>query len=429
MIVSFPSKTFLIGEYAVLDRAPCVLVNTSPRFEFCIDFSDSRGSLAFRSPDPSASSVSDSSGGFSSESAPVFPSSHTDPSSLAGRSPVSADSPSSSAQSSSFGSPRSFTSDLSPASLSSFVPAYQFFHPESPAGCLIKKHQKVFSDVWIACKNPHQGQSGFGLSSAEFNCMYFIFSWKNHQALKNISLKRMWKTYRLLNFKHRPFFENSLNPSCSGFSDSLPSQSSFVFSSIYSFLLNGFLICKNLLRFWKKIPYQKAPSGADVVSQWTGDVCLFTLDPFKAESIKWPDWDLDFLILGTGKILNTWEHLRNLKNQDFSDLKKWAVQAVQAVQNADQKVFIRAIREYSFILDQKGLVDFTVKKMLSQFKKNKNILTAKGCGALGAEALVIFFRKNSKEEVIKFLQDSEMFGDRKVIADSQSLTHGVAVRD
>ena len=37
--VSFPSKTFLIGEYAVLEKSPALLVNTRPRFQFYVKLS------------------------------------------------------------------------------------------------------------------------------------------------------------------------------------------------------------------------------------------------------------------------------------------------------------------------------------------------------------------------------------------------------
>ena len=37
---SFPSKTFLTGEYAVLEEAPAVLINTSPRFCFSVTNND-----------------------------------------------------------------------------------------------------------------------------------------------------------------------------------------------------------------------------------------------------------------------------------------------------------------------------------------------------------------------------------------------------
>lgn len=281
MTLSFPSKTFLIGEYAVLNSSPAVLVNTLPRFEFNIHFNSS----SCRHP----------------------------------------------------------------------------FHKDSCSARWIKINQKLFSNISISCFDPHQGQGGCGLSGAEFNCVYFI---KNK--VKNVQLLNMWKEYNLL---------------------------------------------------------KTGSSGADIVSQWVGNVCLFNPYPFSVRSLTWPFKNLSFALIRTGQKLKTWKYLKNLKKNSFPDLNMWARQAFQAVESSDEESFIRAIKEYAVALDKNGLVMEPTQYFLEKLKKNKDIVTAKGCGAMGAEVVVLFFQSCKEEKVMKFLENNE------IVSTSHSITHGISIKN
>ena len=261
--LSYPSKTFLIGEYAVLYGTPAVLINTNPSFQFHVQQD----------------------------------------------------------------------------SLSPFLP----FNEDSPAYVFSERNKNIFSNVSIETQDPHQGQGGFGLSSAEFNCVYDIFLKRNHFQQ---SLSQIWNIYRSLS----------------------------------------------------------KGSGADIISQRVKGLCVFHPKPFQAQSLRWPFCDLSFALIRAGERHKTFEHLENLNLKAFPLLTKMSLRAVESVYSAREDIFIDCLIQYSEILDQLSLMADRTYRLIQEFKKNKDILCSKGCGAMGAEVMAVFFKKNKEKKVLKFLK-------------------------
>jgi mevalonate kinase len=115
----FPSKTFLLGEYIVLDQAPCLILTTEPYFEM---------QLMLKSPRTTCD--------------PLFQ--------------------------------RGYDLSMQQTPFSKGVTLYdsKIFHPQSPAGLWIKKHADFFNDYQLRFLDPHQGKGGFGASGAEFLGVY-----------------------------------------------------------------------------------------------------------------------------------------------------------------------------------------------------------------------------------------------------------------
>ena len=264
---SFPSKTFLTGEYAVLEGAPAVLVNTLPRLHFSVT-------------NKKNSSLNTS------------------------------------------------------------------FHTDSPAGQYLNKHLNKMKNYHISCSYPHNQQGGFGSSSAEFNISYLLT--QNVNPSKKTSqdfLFKLGNEYRALHFEG------------------------------------------------------KTPSGADVVSQWVGKVCIFSFKPFLVQTFKWPFFDLDFLILRTGLHLKTWEHLKALKS-NYSDLIPLSVKSADCVRNSDKKGFLESINQYTFYLNKNKLIHENTNVFLKKIQSIPEIIVAKGCGAMGAESVCVFFHTVDQEVVL-----------------------------
>ena len=262
-ILSYPSKTFLIGEYAVLHGAPAVLVNTFPQFKFHID---------------------------SQKHPQVCP-----------------------------------------------------FHEDSPAYFFMEKNKEVFLDISISVQDPYQGRGGFGLSSAEFNCVYDLFLKKKN--LKG-QMDQIWK--------------------------------------IYKGLSKG--------------------SGADVISQRIKGVCLFQPDPFRVESVQWPFYDLSFALIRVGEKHKTSAHLDNLNFKAFPLLTELSMKAVESMRSFRADVFIDCLAEYGEVLDQLKLVSENTFRIIQKLRQNKDILCSKGCGAMGAEIMAVFFKKEKEKKVLEFLK-------------------------
>ena len=224
--LSFPSKTFLIGEYAVLDKGSAILVNTQPCFYFDVDLN---------------------------------------------------------------------------ASFSHFD-----FHPQSSAAFFIQQNQNLFLNVSILSFDPHSGQSGLGLSSAEWNCVYWVYRFQTDQKFQ------------------------------------LESQEDFL----------------QMLESYRKLTQKQGlvASGVDALSQWMGDLCLYQTHPFYVDSVSWSFDRLQFAFFRVGKKHNTTEHLKNLKQKNFSKLKMISKKAVQSAQDRNSTQFIDQINEYALQLEKLGLV-------------------------------------------------------------------------
>ena len=301
-VISFPSKTFLIGEYAVMEEAPALLVNTCPRFQFDIQY-------------------------------PVKKSFHP-------------------------------------------------FHKDSPATLLIEENKKIFSSVSIQFSENYE--SGFGLSGAEFNCVYLLSA-----LLKGVSVEDI-DCFDILE-KYMSFSSRTSSPS-------LPSHTS--------------------LPRKRESSGPVIPSGADIVSQWLGRLCVFS-KPSIAESFDWPFRDLSFVLIRTGESLETWKHLEDLKKKNFSQLREISFVALESLRSSSESLFLQCIQDFRKALAQEGLTHPSTKKILQELDSYPEVLATKGCGAMGAEVISVFFKKNLKN--LDFLKNYNC------ISDLQSLDQGVLV--
>ena len=245
------------------------------------------------------------------------------------------------------------------------------FHPDSPAGQWLEQHPQI--KYSITSYDPHSSQGGFGFSSAQFCLVYFLSKMLDEgRVLKEgqipeINLLQMWKDYRSLNFNGPP------------------------------------------------------PSGADALSQWVGKVCLFYPEPFNISALDWPFKDLNFFLIRTGVELNTWEHLKEIKSRGFSELTDIVKRAILNVKSKDAKGFVLALNEYSICLEKKSLVHNNTSLLLNKIKKIKSVIAAKGCGAMGAEVVALFFHPKDQREI-----ESALIG-YSIIAHREDLTCGVNI--
>ena len=274
--ILIPSKTFLIGEYAILNGGPCLLANTLPCFDFIINTNSEKLSHPF--------------------------------------------------------------------------------HPQSAASLYIEKNKKLFSNTKIELSKDLP--SGFGLSGAEWNCVLTLSCLLKNKEMS--SVHQVWEEYKKLS---------------------------------------------------------KNTSGADVVSQKLGDLCCFSSDPFDAKNLKWNFSDLQFSFILTGESLDTWNHMKDFKNKDLSHLIRISSCCVNAVKSSDEELFIQSIKEYADELKKQQWVTEVSHNILEKIKSFPQIKAAKGCGAMGAESIIFFFKKEDKEILMKSIQ--------KELSPKQSIRDGV----
>jgi len=236
---------------------------------------------------------------------------------------------------------------------------------DSPEHQWIQKNPVEFGGISLKWFNPFDVQKGFGFSSAKFNILYAYSCFARGDSIETIKPQQLWRTYRSMKFEG------------------------------------------------------VVPSGADVISQWVGGVCIFEQNPLSVESLTAPFPNLGFFVLKTGESLDTYQYLKSLKLPDVSDLKKIAQKGVDSMKFKQADKFIESIQEYREALQVKGLITKKTQKILQDLLKIKEIKACKGCGAMGAETLIVIFNIQDKELVRSKVSHLE------IKMDEQQLTYGV----
>lgn len=244
-----------------------------------------------------------------------------------------------------------------PAMLATFKPAFELqvgkevdkedlaIHPQSPAGQWIAKHGSDFEKQKLHFSDPLKGQGGLGASTAQFALSYAF-------AEPEYDIWQMHKDY--------------VQMASTG-------QGS-------------------------------APSGYDLLAQVQGGIQFIEAKNQTLKSMNFPFKDLQIYFLHTGRKLATHEHLQTVKTQEYSQLEKISRQLVEAWERQDQRVWVSLINDYADELERINLVSEFTKSALCELQKESWSLAAKGCGAMGADLIMIVTEKNlySYENILEF---------------------------
>ncbi|MCE0724330.1 MULTISPECIES: hypothetical protein [Legionella] len=205
-------------------------------------------------------------------------------------------------------------------------------HPESPAGLWWLQQNSGQGLLW---HDPYAGRGGLGASSAQFLASYLAGCFVNN---------------------------------------TLPD-------------LN-----KMLSAYYKSSWFGKGlrPSGYDVIAQSQQGCVYINKQQKTIKSYNWPFKDLSFFLIHTGMKLATHHHLQDSALPDQIDYLSFLVdEAKQAFEKIDSKKLITAINSYHQKLAELNLVAEHSLKFISEFKQYPEILAIKGCGALGADVLLL----------------------------------------
>lgn len=297
-VVSCPSKTFLLGEYLVLNEGMALVMSTLPRFEMHVE-TQGEGMI-------------------------------------------------------------------------------DGFVPESPAGQWIRQNKLVFRNIDLSFVDPHNGQGGFGASSAQYLLTHVVTQIlkKSSSAkpfhVEDFKIEQIWRAYRQL--------------------ESVSAEG---------------------LR----------PSGADLVGQYVGELCRFQMEPFHASGFKWPFVDHDIVLVRTGAKVPTHEHLRGLKRLDTEELAWVYARAIETLNVKDAPAFFDSVNDYYAELLEMGLVAEKTQVIVTSLFAKPYVSAAKGCGALGSDVIAVFVAKEHRHLLDKYLHDLKL----TVVADTSSFDKGLSV--
>ncbi|MBA2655519.1 MAG: hypothetical protein H0U70_00865 [Tatlockia sp.] len=224
----------------------------------------------------------------------------------------------------------------------------QGIHPDSPAGQWWAQHR--IASQGLCWQDSYQGRGGLGASSAQFLGAY----------LASCHLLKV-----------------------------IPNQKS---------LLDAYYQCS-----WQGVGVK--PSGYDVLAQ-TQNRCVYLNQ--KQQVTKSYDWtfkEISFLLLHSGQKLATHYHLKNIKPlKAINPLSATVERARQAFELADCELLVDAIKSYSEQLIDLGLVAPHSLEYIRAFNSQPEVLAAKGCGALGADVLLLIVPTSCLESKVKNLE-------------------------
>lgn len=225
-------------------------------------------------------------------------------------------------------------------------------HPHSPAGKWVRFHSSLFQRAQMKFFDPHTGKGGLGASSAQFIGVY------------------VW----------------------SQLGDISPSEWAHKLSP------------QNALQAYRSVAFSGegvAPSGSDVMAQWVGGISQFRSQPFQLQNEEWPFADLSFSLWRTSLKVSTHHHLAQISIPTYSDLSSSVDAGLSSFQSRNEAGFIAAVREFGFKLEAKGLIHSEVQPLLAQLRQHEVVLAAKGCGAMGADIIVLFHRPSEKDKIFE----------------------------
>lgn len=220
---------------------------------------------------------------------------------------------------------------------------------DSPAGKLIQSDTDFYKHYTLRFIDPYKGLGGFGASSAQFILSYAL---RSHECSQKIEYEALLNDYN-------------------------------------QFSWDG-----------KGIP----PSGADVIAQLYGGVCYFYKREKKIKIFSWPFSTLNYGLIHTGNKLATHVHLSSLNTFDTVSLTRIIELGLKSIEEKNGDQFAESIQQYAHALAKQNLTKKETSTILKRLLRNPKILAAKGCGALGADVVLILYQKDDQQPVLDYIQ-------------------------
>lgn len=167
------------------------------------------------------------------------------------------------------------------------------------------------------------------------------------------------------------------------------------------------------------------PSGYDVLAQTQNQVVYIHRNQGIMQANPWPFDNLGFVLLHSGQKLATHYHLQGLRMQDsLDDLIQLAEQVCDAFLEKNQSSFIEGVNHYQEMLFARSWMARHSASQIEEFRRHPSILAAKGCGAMGADVLLLILAKQAIPEFVAectacdwnvLATDADLFNDMPLL--------------
>ena len=165
-------------------------------------------------------------------------------------------------------------------------------------------------------------------------------------------------------------------------------------------------------------------SGADLLAQAVGGVAALDLGLTTAVARAWPYPDLGWTLARTHQKVSTHEHLRTLDRAALTLLVRPAQECAAAFGTAPAEVFLSQLREFTEQLIALKLRAAPTANLVERLDAEPWCVFAKGCGALGADVVLIIHPTGERERVKQYLRKQSLL----MLATDADLSHGLEVR-
>jgi mevalonate kinase len=241
-------------------------------------------------------------------------------------------------------------------------------HPESPAGKWWSRHQSTLANTsfGMSWKDPYHGQGGLGASSAQFLGAYLSSCHvsgiePNHEALLEYYYESAWSGKGL------------------------------------------------------------KPSGYDVLAQSQRGCVYINRQQEIMQSYAWPFEDLAFILVHSGHKLATHHHLQSTTLPNAVDvLANLVEQGKQAFEEKDSAGLLQAVSDYQKELSRLNLTAEPTLRLIEAIKSQLKVLAVKGCGAMGADVLLLIVANTELDTQTDYLNTKGWM----VLADNRMLYQG-----
>lgn len=247
------------------------------------------------------------------------------------------------------------------------------FSKNSPADIFFQEHEALFRHSTFTFVDPYHESGGFGASSAQFVALAML----------------------------KKFLENHSN--------TLSEQD---IQDIHQSYLS--VIEKNNSR----------ASGIDVVGQCLGQIAIVDCKHHIYQSHPWPFEQLSLLLFKTPFKIRTHEHVSNVKHIPINALNNIFDETKNTFLAGDQDKFLLAVQHYAHVLQQHDLILKEISNFCFLLSRKFPNAVSKGCGALGADVVLVLIDKQQKNDIKKWIEQYEM----TFIADEDSLSKGVSLK-
>lgn len=186
---------------------------------------------------------------------------------------------------------------------------------------------------------------------------------------------------------------------------------------------NEFETEKNLIQDYRK--FAKSGSGADVLAQSMGLVTLIeSVASNEAKALKWPDWNLSFLIYKTGRKMKTHEHLEKNKTKSnstraYKKLAEISERSITAFRKKSLHAFLNTLIDFSTFQRKNDLIDLENYYLLEKMMALPSVYFARGCGAMGFDTFLVFYQKEFESQIRKDI--AKEFPMLTLVGDASSL--------